>query len=113
MDARNLQDERPGEEKCRQHSGTALSLSGICRQFGTMQALNHVSLDVEPGEIICLVGHSGCGKTSLLRIIAGIDAPDSGTLTMGGKRSFPTVFSLSRKNAMSVWFFRIMHCFHT
>ncbi|CAB4325865.1 MULTISPECIES: ABC transporter ATP-binding protein [unclassified Brucella] len=85
MDAHNLQDERPGEEKCRQHSGTALSLSGICRQFGTMQALNHVSLDVEPGEIICLVGHSGCGKTSLLRIIAGIDAPDSGTLTMGGK----------------------------
>ncbi len=84
MDARNQQDEWHDDNGsgC---PGPALSLSGICRQFGKVQALDHVTMDVHPGEIICLVGHSGCGKTSMLRVIAGIDAPDSGTLTMGGK----------------------------
>jgi len=81
MDARNPYDDR----QVSGHSGPALALSGISRQFGPVRALNDISLDVHAGEIICLVGHSGCGKTSLLRIIAGIDAPDSGTLTMGGK----------------------------
>lgn len=63
----------------------ALSLSHVTRRFGDTLALNDVSLDVQQGEIICLVGHSGCGKTSMLRIIAGIDAPDSGTLAMQGQ----------------------------
>lgn len=89
MDARNLHNERQFSG----HSGPALTLSGISRQFGAVRALNDVSLDVQAGEIICLVGHSGCGKTSLLRIIAGIDVPNSGTLTMGGKTLVgPSVF---------------------
>lgn len=80
MDARILQQIKLGNE-----TAPALTLSGISRQFGTVRAVDDISLDVQPGEIICLVGHSGCGKTSLLRIIAGIDAPDEGQLTMGGK----------------------------
>jgi len=80
MDARTLQGTSLGKD-----TTPALTLSGISRQFGTVRAVDHISLDVQPGEIICLVGHSGCGKTSLLRIIAGIDAPDEGQLTMGGK----------------------------
>jgi len=80
MDARTQQDTKLDHE-----TAPALTLSGIGRQFGTVRALDHISLDVQPGEIICLVGHSGCGKTSLLRIIAGIDAPDEGQLTMGGR----------------------------
>ncbi len=80
MDARTLQNTRLDR-----NTAPALTLSGICRQFGTVRAVDDVSLDVQPGEIICLVGHSGCGKTSLLRIVAGIDAPDEGQLTMSGK----------------------------
>jgi len=80
MDARTLQNTRLDR-----NTAPALTLSGISRQFGTVRAVDDISLDVQPGEIICLVGHSGCGKTSLLRIIAGIDAPDEGQLTMGGK----------------------------
>ena len=80
MDAHTQEDTRLGKDMT-----PALTLSGISRQFGTVRAVDDISLDVQPGEIICLVGHSGCGKTSLLRIIAGIDAPDEGQLAMGGK----------------------------
>ncbi len=62
-----------------------LQLSNISRRFGATQALMDVSLTIAPGEIICLAGQSGCGKSSLLRIIAGIDTPDSGVLLMKGE----------------------------
>jgi iron(III) transport system ATP-binding protein len=101
MDARNPYDER----QVSGHSGPALALSGIRRQFGAALALDDVSLDVQAGEIICLVGHSGCGKTSLLRIIAGIDAPDCGTLAMGGKTFVgPSVFIEPEKRNVGVVF---------
>ena len=45
-----------------------------------MLALDRVSLNVEEGEFVCLVGASGCGKTTLLNIIAGLEKPDSGTV---------------------------------
>lgn len=80
MDAGNLKNSNLLTE-----TQPALSLTGISRQFGNVRALDNISLDVMPGEIICLVGHSGCGKTSLLRIIAGIDSPDEGTLTMDNR----------------------------
>ena len=101
MDIRNPHDER----RASGHSGVALALSGISRQFGTVRALNDVSLDVHAGEIICLVGHSGCGKTSLLRIIAGIDAPDGGTLAMGGETLVgPSIFVEPEKRNVGVVF---------
>ncbi|PJR89836.1 iron ABC transporter ATP-binding protein [Ochrobactrum sp. 695/2009] len=99
--ARNPHDKRPVFGQ----SGPALTLSGITRQFGAVRALNDVSLDVHEGEIICLVGHSGCGKTSLLRIIAGIDVPDSGTLAMGGQTLVgPSVFIEPEKRNVGVVF---------
>lgn len=62
----------------------ALELSNITKKFGSAVALKDLTLTVEAGEIICLVGHSGCGKTTLLKIISGVDTPDSGTITMNG-----------------------------
>ncbi len=50
-----------------------------------VQALAGVSLDVKAGEIVCLLGPSGCGKTTLLRIIAGLELPDTGTVSFGGQ----------------------------
>ena len=49
-----------------------LHLSNIHKSFGTFEALKGVELDIAPGEFICLLGGSGCGKTTLLRIIAGL-----------------------------------------
>lgn len=50
-----------------------------------VEALRHVSLDVQPGEFVSLIGPSGCGKTTLLRLIAGLDKPEAGLLTLDGQ----------------------------
>jgi NitT/TauT family transport system ATP-binding protein len=52
---------------------------------GTVLALDRVSLNVAEGEFVCVVGASGCGKTTLLNIIAGLERPDSGTVLADGK----------------------------
>jgi sulfate transport system ATP-binding protein len=62
-----------------------LAVSGVCKRFGKFAALNGVSLTVEPGEFLAVLGPSGSGKTTLLRTIAGLDAPDAGTVVLGGE----------------------------
>ncbi len=63
-----------------------LSFRGIVKRFGDVTAVDDVTLDIAAGEFVTLVGASGCGKTTLLRIIAGFTRADSGTLTIDGKR---------------------------
>lgn len=63
----------------------ALEARGLTRRFGAVAALDGVSLDLRSGEFFSLLGASGCGKTTLLRIIAGLDHPDSGTLRLHGE----------------------------
>ena len=55
-----------------------LSIRGITKSFGRITALDNVSLDIASGEFVTLLGASGCGKTTLLRIIAGFTRPDAG-----------------------------------
>jgi iron(III) transport system ATP-binding protein len=62
-----------------------LALNGITRRFGEFTAVDNVSLEVAPGELLALVGASGSGKTTTLRIAAGYEIPDAGTVTLGGK----------------------------
>lgn len=61
-----------------------LTFEGITQSYGDMRAVNDVSLTVEPGELVCLLGHSGCGKTTLLRIAAGVEQPSAGRVLMDG-----------------------------
>ena len=61
-----------------------LSLRNIEKKFGTFQALADVNLEIADGEFICLLGGSGCGKTTLLRIIAGLETETSGALQLDG-----------------------------
>jgi NitT/TauT family transport system ATP-binding protein len=65
--------------------GASISAVGVSRAFedGSV-ALDGVSLDVAPGSVAVLVGPSGCGKTTLLRMIAGLDRPTRGTVTVDG-----------------------------
>lgn len=62
----------------------AIEAEGLVRRFGSVEALAKVSLQVKKGEFFSLLGPSGCGKTTLLRIIAGLDTPDGGSLKIGG-----------------------------
>jgi NitT/TauT family transport system ATP-binding protein len=63
----------------------AVSLRGVSKSFGDApRVLDRIDLDVRPGEFLCLVGASGCGKSTLLSLVAGLDAPTSGTVDVPG-----------------------------
>ena len=62
-----------------------LSLTHISKSFAQTKVLHDVHLSLARGEILCLLGPSGCGKTTLLRIIAGLEQPDTGKILVEGK----------------------------
>ena len=64
----------------------AVQARGLHRAFGEVAAVDGVDLDVLPGEMLTVLGPSGCGKTTVLRLIAGLDRPDTGTIEIGGRR---------------------------
>jgi polar amino acid transport system ATP-binding protein len=63
-----------------------LALSGICKRFGRHVALDDVSLNVERGEVVAIIGRSGSGKTTLLRCVNGLEVPERGDIEFDGRR---------------------------
>src|ERR687897_87395 len=60
-----------------------IRLDSVTKRFGTVTAVDQASLCVARGEVVAVLGPSGCGKTTLLRLIAGFERPDGGTVTIG------------------------------
>src|SRR6266404_9907297 len=66
-------------------TGVAASVQGLSKRFKKSRVLDDVSFDVAEGESLVLLGASGSGKTTILRIIAGLELPDSGRVILHGK----------------------------
>ena len=66
------------------HQSDILSIAGITKSFGHIQALRGVSLEVKPGAITAIVGDNGSGKSTLIKILSGNIRPDSGSIRIGG-----------------------------
>ncbi len=63
----------------------AVRLSGVGRGYGPVAAVRDLDLEIREGEILALLGPSGCGKTTTLRLIAGFEAPETGSVEIGGR----------------------------
>jgi len=73
-----------------QRAALSISIAGVAKRFpgaapGAAPALDHVTIDIAAGSFAVLLGPSGCGKTTLLRIVAGLETADSGTIHIGGR----------------------------
>ncbi|HLY64265.1 MAG TPA: ATP-binding cassette domain-containing protein, partial [Chloroflexota bacterium] len=64
---------------------TAVRLERITKRFGSVIAVDQLSLEVREGEVVTLLGPSGCGKTTTLRLVAGLESPDDGELFVEGR----------------------------
>jgi NitT/TauT family transport system ATP-binding protein len=99
--AGGAEDLRPGREGTAE---AAIQITDVTKTFGKGRsatvALDGVSLSVAPGEFVCLIGASGCGKSTLLSLVAGLEAPTSGTVSSGGRR----VAFMFQEPALFPWF---------
>jgi putative ABC transport system ATP-binding protein len=67
------------------NNGALLSGKALSKQYGNLKVVRDVSLSIKAGEFVCLVGKSGCGKTTLLSLLSGLERPNSGQVMLDGK----------------------------
>jgi sulfonate transport system ATP-binding protein len=77
-------ERNPGRDTRISQAGAMVSLRGITKSFGAHHVLHGIDLDIDAGDVVAIVGRSGCGKSTLLRLIAGLDTPSAGTVTIEG-----------------------------
>ncbi len=86
-----------------EQTGDALRLRGICKTFGGVRALDDVSFDVARGEVHCLAGENGCGKSTLIKIVTGVYTPEAGAeMTYFGERLDGITPNVARARGIAV-----------
>ncbi|SMQ86191.1 sulfonate transport system ATP-binding protein [Devosia lucknowensis] len=73
-----------------QSRGVGIRIRGLEKRFGDVTVLHDLDLDVPAGQFLAIVGKSGCGKSTLLRLLVGLDAPTSGSISFVGQEGAPT-----------------------
>ena len=81
-------------------SKAVIEVKNLCKSYGEKAVLNQFSLSVEEGELVVLLGESGCGKTTLLRILAGLEKENSGKVMINGRLMEDKVSPNKRNIAM-------------
>lgn len=82
-----------------------LTITDIRHAYGAQPVLRGISFKAHPGEILCLLGRSGCGKTTLLRMIAGLELPDAGVIALNGRTlTNPGVFIAPEERGVGFMF---------
>lgn len=74
----------PGHRRSARRPVPAIEMIDLCKQFGTLRAVDHLSLSVEPGEIFGLLGPNGSGKTTIINMLSGLSVPTSGQVHVLG-----------------------------
>jgi len=75
----------PRDDTAREAAGADLTLTSVTKKFGSFTAVDDLDLVVEQGRFFALLGPSGCGKTTTLRMVAGLEEPTAGTITISGQ----------------------------
>lgn len=73
------------EDRGNEGEATGIQIDNLTKNYGETVAVDEVTLDIYQGELLVLLGPSGCGKSTTLRLIAGLEVPDSGTISINGK----------------------------
>ena len=82
-----------------------VAFEAVSQDYGSLRALDRVTLTIAPGELLCLLGHSGCGKTTLLRVAAGIETPTEGRVLLDGREvSGPGAFEPPERRGIGLMF---------
>lgn len=84
VDATTLREAVPRKHEEWPANGQAVLLEGLSKSFGDRRVLSKLDLAIPAGQLLAIVGRSGCGKSTLLRLIAGLDRPSGGTISVGG-----------------------------
>ncbi|MBW4596558.1 MAG: ATP-binding cassette domain-containing protein [Brasilonema angustatum HA4187-MV1] len=87
--------------------GMHLKLEGLRKSFGNKIVLQEIDLDIQPGEFVAIVGRSGCGKSTMLRLVAGLDAPSGGSVLLddnfSGHRINPSIRMMFQDARLLPW----------
>lgn len=90
--------------------GCAVELDGLTKRYGDVLALSEVSLTLDPGRFLVLLGPSGSGKSTLIRCLAGIERPSEGTIALAGSPVAVGRKHVPPSDATWQWSSRTSHC---
>ena len=89
-----------------------IKISHLSKKFGNLEVLKDINLDIEEGEVVCIIGPSGSGKSTFLRCINQLESPSGGIVEYEGKNLLDRNVTFVNSVKRLVWYFRDSICFH-